>query len=178
MYCSPFSLIAYFTKFICVCYRINFTGGQWKKAVKRENINQWSRVAAGIVHFCTWIVVCCTCLGLTIKNLAVVLRSASGSLRCWLQKTRCCWASITLKPCCHRDNHLARGPHTCPWLGKNVLWKKVYLIKMQWLVWVIWFIGKCWWNFVNNNLLWKVKVFSVKLFETEGYSPFNLEMIC
>lgn len=58
MYCSPFSLIAYFTKFICVCYRINLTGGQWKKAVKRKSINQGSRVAAGIVvHFCTWIIV-------------------------------------------------------------------------------------------------------------------------
>lgn len=125
MYCSPFSLIAYFTKFICVCYRINFTGGQWKKAVKRENINQWSRVAAGIVHFCTWIMVCCTCLGLTIKNLAVVLRSASGSFRCWLQKTRCCWASITLKPCCQRDNHLARLTKTY----LSLTWKKCFVKK-------------------------------------------------
>lgn len=54
MYCSPFSLIAYFTKFICVCYRINLTGGQWKKAVKRKSINQWSRVAAGIVVELAW----------------------------------------------------------------------------------------------------------------------------
>lgn len=183
MYCSPFSLIAYFTKFICVCYRINLTGGQWKKAVKRKSINQWSRVAAGIVvHFCTWNIVCWTCLGLTIKKLAVLLRSVSGGCRWWLQKPLCYWASMTLKPCCPcavSGIHLWRGPHVFYFALEKIFCDKIFIWqKMPWVVWVTWIIGKCGLNLVNNDLFWKVKVFSLKLFETKGYSLFNLKMTC
>lgn len=190
MYCSPFSLIAYFTKFICVCYRINLTGGQWKKAVKRKSINQWSRVAAGIVRFCMWIVVCWTCLGLPIKKLAVLPRSVSGGFRRWLQKPLRCWAlddfeallSLGFQWC----SLAKRATYILLWLGENILWQNVYFTKtavggvskrnfgkISKLI-----IGKGGLNLVSNDLFWKVKVFSLKLFGTKGYYLFNVEMIC
>lgn len=130
MYCSPFSLIACFTKFICVCYRINLAGGQWKKAVKRKSINQWSRVAAGItVLFCTWVIVCWTCLGLTIKKLAVLLRSVSGGFRWWLQKPLCYWALMILKPCCHRV--FSGIPYEKGHTYFTVAWRKYFMTKWE-----------------------------------------------
>lgn len=182
MYCSPFSLIAYFTKFICVCYRINLTGGQWKKAVKRKSINQGSGVAAGIVvHFCPWIIVELV-WAWQLRNLQVCrgqsqVVSDDGYKSHYVAGLRWLWSlPVTVLPVVftYEEGHIY---FTLAW-NKIVCDKKSVWQKMPWVVWLTWIMGKCGLNLVNNDLFWKVKVFSLKLFETKGYSLFNLETTC
>lgn len=61
---------------------------------------------------------------------------------------------------------------TLPW-RKYFVTKCLFDKKMPCAVWVTWIIGKCGLNLVNNDLFWKVKVFSLKPFETKGYSFFQ-----
>lgn len=163
MYCSLSSLIAYFTKFICVCYRINLTGGQWKKAVKRKSINQLSRVAAGIiVHFCIWITVCWTCLGLTIRNLQL----------CWGQ-------SQVISDDSYKCHHIAG----LQWLFSLVVTVLSVVFPFEeghiyfTLAWTKYFVikclfdkkkyhGRCWYSKLWSNVSW---MWWIMTFEKKKY---------